>query len=56
MRTKPKKNVGLELLIQRFENQFETKENLNYYSFKDFLKAKRKYLKYMMEGSKCETT
>ena len=45
------KNIGMELLIQRYRDKFEIDENINYYSFKDFLKAERKYLKYMLEGS-----
>lgn len=51
MRPAPKKNIGRELLIQRYTKKFETKENLNYYSYKDFLRAKRKYLKYVLGGS-----
>ncbi len=45
------KNIEMKLLIQRYRDKFEIAENINYYSFKDFLKAKRKYLKYMLEGS-----
>ena len=45
------KNIGMELLIQQYKKKFETEENLNYYSYKDFLRAQRKYLKYMLEGS-----
>ncbi len=45
------RNIGMELLIQQYRNKFEIDENINYYSFKDFLKAERKYLKYMLEGS-----
>lgn len=41
----------MELLIQQYSNEFETDENINHYSWKDFLKARRKYLKYMLEGS-----
>lgn len=45
------KNIGMELLIQQYKKKFETEENLNYYSYKDFLRAQRKYLKYMLDGS-----
>ncbi len=45
------KNMEMKLLIQRYRDKFEIAENINYYSFKDFLKAERKYLKYMLEGS-----
>ncbi len=45
-----KKNIGMARLIKRLKNKFEIEENLNYYSFKDFVKARRKYLKYMVKG------
>ncbi len=45
-----RKNSGRILLIRRFSKKFETEENINYYQFKDYVKAKRKYLKYMLEG------
>jgi hypothetical protein len=48
---KHNKNIGMERLIQQYKKKFETDENLNYYSYKDFLRAQRKYLKYMLEGS-----
>ncbi len=46
-----KRNNGIQLLINRFTNKFEVDENINYYSFKDFVRARRKYLKYMLEGA-----
>ena len=46
-----KKDKGIKLLINRFTNQFEVEENINYYLFKDFVRARRKYLKYMLEGA-----
>lgn len=46
-----KKDKGIKLLINRFTNQFEVEENINYYLFKDFVRARRKYLKYMLEGT-----
>ncbi len=51
MRRDKKKNIGRKLLIQLHTNKFDVEENINYYSYKDFLKAKRKYLKYALEGS-----
>jgi hypothetical protein len=51
MRQKKKKNLGRKLLIQFHTNKFDIEENINYYSYKDFLKAKKKYLKYVFEGS-----
>lgn len=41
----------MELLIRQYREKFETEENINYYSFEDFVKAERKYLKFMIEGS-----
>lgn len=43
-------NIGMELLIRRYSEKFDTEENLNYYSYQDFVKAKRKYLKYALDG------
>jgi len=51
MRQNKRKNVGRKLLIQLHTSKFETEENINYYSYKDFVKAKRKYLKHVLEGS-----
>ena len=51
MRKIKRKNIGRKLLIQLHTDKFETEENINYYSYKDFVKAKRKYLKYVLEGS-----
>lgn len=44
-------NIGMKLLIRRYSKKFETEENLNYYSAKDFLRAKRKYLKFVIDGT-----
>lgn len=51
MKQNKRKNIGMELLIQQYINQFETEENLNYYQYKDFVRAKRKYLKYVLDGT-----
>ncbi len=51
-----KRNNGIQLLINRLTNKFEVEENINYYSFKDFVRARRKYLKYMLEGPSVTTT
>lgn len=50
MKNNKSKNIGMELLIQLYTNKFEIEENLNYYAYEDFLQAKRKYLKYVLEG------
>ncbi len=49
-------NIGLKRLIQQFKNEFEIEENINYYSFKDFSKSRRKYLKFMLKGASCQGT
>ncbi len=46
-----RKNTGKELLIQAYIKKFETEENLNYYLYKDFVQAKRKYLKFALVGA-----
>jgi hypothetical protein len=50
------RNNGIQLLINRFTNKFEVEENFRYYSFKDFVRARRKYLKYMLEGASVTNT
>lgn len=54
MKTHNNKNIGIERLIQRFRAEFEIEENINHYSFDDFLKAQRKYLKFMLEGNSAQ--
>lgn len=51
MASRKNKN-GITLLVRRFTNDFEIDENINYYSFNDFLKARRKYVKFMLDGSR----
>ena len=51
MKYNKSRNVGMELLIQEYRKKFETDENINYYAYKDYLQAERKYLKYMLDGS-----
>ncbi len=46
-----RRSIGMVLLIQKYRNKFEIDENINYYSFKDFLRAERKYIQYMTKGS-----
>lgn len=48
-----RKDTGLKRLIQQLENSFDIEENLNYYSFEDFSKSRRKYLKFMLQGAAC---
>ncbi len=54
MRNNMSKNVGIKLLIKQHKRKFETEENINYYAYKDFVKAERKYLKFVLDGY-CDT-
>ncbi len=51
MKINTSKNVGMERLIRQYKKKFETEENLNYYAYKDFIQAQRKYLKFVLDGS-----
>jgi hypothetical protein len=51
MKHNNRSNVGMELLVQRYKKKFEIEENINYYSYEDFIQAERKYLKFVLEGS-----
>ena len=44
------KNTGIKQLINKYRRKFETAENINYYTYKDFRRAERKYLKIMLKG------
>lgn len=46
-----KENNGIQLLIRQYKKQFETEENINYYSYKDFIKAERKFIKFALGGA-----
>lgn len=51
MKDNTSKNIRMELLIQQYKKKFETEENLNYYEYKDFVQAERKYLDYAIDSS-----
>jgi len=51
MRETKSKNRGIELLIQKYKQEFETEENINYYTYKDFVRAERKYIKFALGNS-----
>ncbi len=51
MQNNTSKNIGMGLLIQQYKNKFETEENINHYSYKDFVQAERKYIKYILGNS-----
>ncbi len=48
------KNIGLQRLVQQLKNDFDIEENINYYSFEDFEKSRRKYLIFMLKGTTCQ--
>ncbi len=50
MRSNKNKNVGMELLIRQYKENFETKENITHNAYRDFVQAERKYLKFMLDG------
>ena len=41
-----KKNVGIQLLLEKYRELFRIPENLNHYSETDYRNAERKFLKY----------
>ncbi len=51
MREPKGKNRGIELLIQKYKQEFETEENINYYNYKDFVRAERKFIKFALDNS-----
>jgi hypothetical protein len=51
MKDTKRKNIGMQLLVRQYRDKFEIDENINYYTYKDFLRAQRKYLKYMLDGA-----
>ena len=42
--------VGIKRIVENCRNVFRRKENLEYYSEKDFKNAERKYVKYCLKG------
>jgi len=49
MDPKFKQNPGLQLLIEKYRKKFQTPENLEHYSEKNYKRAERKYLKYVLK-------
>jgi len=43
-----KKNLGLIILTKQCREKFKILENLNHYSEKDYKKAERKFIKYIL--------
>jgi hypothetical protein len=54
MRKDSRTNRGIKSLIRFHKNIFRTLENLNHYSKRDYRKAERKFLKYVLEHSRIE--
>jgi hypothetical protein len=48
MKDLSKKNIGLIMLTRQCKENFKIPENLNHYSEKDYKKAERKYIKYVL--------
>ncbi len=44
-----KSENGLQNLVTHYQNLFDTKENVDYYSPNDYQNAKRNFVKYMLE-------
>jgi hypothetical protein len=49
MASHPQSDSGIERLIQRYTDQFSVSENLDFYSRKDFEKAKKQFVKYCLK-------
>jgi len=47
-----KKNVGIQLLLEKYRELFRIPENLNHYSEIDYKNAERKFLKYSVTERK----
>ena len=54
MKNTMSKSIGMKRLIKQYKEKFETEENINYYAYKDFVQAERKYIKFVLDGY-CDT-
>ena len=43
-----KGNAGIKQMINMYRKMFRVRENLNFYSEKDFIAAERKFVKYVL--------
>ena len=41
---------GIQLLIQKFRNEFKRPENINFYSENDYKEAEKKFVKHCLTG------
>jgi hypothetical protein len=42
---------GIQLLIQKYRNEFRQPENIYYYSENDFKEAEKKFVKFCLTGN-----
>lgn len=47
------RNEGLVRMIERGKEMFNTTENVDFYSEKDYRQAEKKFIKYCVIGRKC---
>lgn len=47
-------NIGIRMLLKKYRTMFRIPENENHYSGKDYRKAERKFLKYVLEQRSLE--
>jgi len=40
---------GLQNLAEYYQSMFDVEENINHYSWKDYLNARQKFVKYLMK-------
>ena len=41
---------GIQLLVEKYRNEFRCPENSNFYAENDYKKAERKYVKFCLSG------
>ena len=46
------KDVGIQLLLDKYKKKFRISENIQYYSKKDYLIAEKKFIKYALNKGK----
>lgn len=44
---------GRQLLVRQYRKKFQTRENLKYYSPKDYRRAEKKYIRFCLTSGKC---
>jgi hypothetical protein len=51
MSNTPKNPLGIELLVEKFRQDFRQPENIDYYEESDYKEAERKYIKFCLNGN-----